>query len=171
VRGPHILSAVGDESVYRTEAAADSPNESSARTVGYLALAWSSVVTLFGLAVAVLVPLAIQADQNNGYCESIDHPGPCSSVAPAAIPGLVVVAIGLWGVVASVGLLEGRSWARRAVLVTFSVWAVLAFAALVDAAVSPDGPSVGVFLPMLLLLGLFVTIVVQAARSPGRSRL
>jgi hypothetical protein len=148
-----------------TGAAAGSPDESSARVAGKLAVVWSAVVMLYGLVLAALVPLMVTADRNNGYCESIDHPGPCSSLASAAVPGLVVAVVGLWGVASGVGLLRRRGWARWAVLVTFSLWAAAIVAGLVGAAVSPDGSSAGGVIVMLLLVGVCVTIVVQAARA------
>jgi hypothetical protein len=150
-------------------AAAGSPQELSARVAGGLAVVWSSVVTLFGLTIAALLPLMVTADRNNGYCESIDHPGPCSSLASAAVPGLVVAAVGLWGVASGVGLRRG--WARWAVMVTFSSWAAAMLAGLIGAAVSPDGSSAGGVIVMLLLLASCVTIVVQAARAQGQSSL
>jgi hypothetical protein len=98
-------------------------------------------VTLFGLIIAALLPLMVTADRNNGYCESIDHPGPCSSLASAAVPGLVVAAVGLWGVASGVGLRRGRGWARWAVMVTFSLWAAAMAAGLVG--VNRPGPNGG----------------------------
>jgi hypothetical protein len=158
-------------SVPGTGAAAGSPQELSARVAGGLAVLWSSVVTLFGLMIAALLPLMVTADRNNGYCESIDHPGPCSSLASAAVPGLVVAAVGLWGVASGVGLRRGRGWPRWAVMVTFSSWAAAMLAGLIGAAVSPDGSSAGGVIVMLLLLAVCVTIVVQAARAQGQSSL
>ena len=152
-----------------TGVAAGSPHELSARVAGGLAVVWSSVVTLFGLMVAALVPLLVAADRNNGYCESIDHPGPCSSLTSAAVPGLVVAAVGLWGVASGVGLRRGRDWARWAVMLTFSLWSVAMLVGLVGAAVSPEGSSAGGVIVMLLLVGMCVTIVVQAARARGPS--
>ena len=55
------------------------------------------------------------------------------------------------------------------VLVTFSLWAAAIAAGLVGAAVSPDGSSAGGVIVMLLLLGVCVTIVVQAARAREQS--
>ena len=87
----------------------------------------------------------------------------------AAVPGLVLAAVGLWGAVSGVGLRRGRGWARWAVLVTFSWWAAAMLAGLVGAAVSPDGSSAGGVIVMLLLLAVCVTIVVQAARARGQA--
>ena len=113
----------------------------------------------------------VTADRNNGYCESIDHPGPCSSLASAAVPGLVLAAVGLWGAASGVGLRRGRGWARWAVMVTFSLWAAAMAAGLIGAAVSPDGSSAGGVIVMLLLLAVCVTIVVHAARAQRQSSL
>jgi hypothetical protein len=152
-----------------TGVAAGSPHQLAASAAGTLAVVWSSVVTLFGLMIAVVLPLLVTADRNHGYCESVDHPGPCTSLAEAAVPGLIVGAVGLWGVASGVGLRRGHGWARWAVLATFSLWAAAMMAGMVGAAVSPDGSSAGGVIVMLVLLGVGVMVVVQAARAREHS--
>ncbi len=49
------------------------------------------------------------------------------------------------------------------------MWAAAIVAGLVGAAVSPDGSSAGGSIVTLLLLGVCVTVVVQAARAREQS--
>lgn len=135
-----------------------------ARTVGCLAFACSLVVTLVVLAVT-LVALAVAADQRNGgYCESIDHPGSCTNDGLVALVGFGATGVGVWGAAAGVGLLRGRSGARRAVVVTSSVWAIVSAALVVALAPAPDGLGVVGMLIGPAIVGYFVTIAVLAAR-------
>jgi cell division protein FtsW (lipid II flippase) len=131
-----------------------------------MALAWSVVVMAVGALAAVALPLIVAGD-NGEYCESIDHPGTCSSPVPFVLPGLVVVAIGVWGLVASVAYCRRRAWARPAMIVTFSVWGLLALVSVVGAASQPGLGTRGVI--WLALLAYFTTIVVLAARGDART--
>ena len=98
---------------------------------GGLAFAWSSILVVVGLLLLLGLPLAIKASESGGYCESIDHPGPCAGVLALFGPGLVVLSVAIWCLVASVGYRRGRRWARSAVVVTFALWAVGALVALI----------------------------------------
>jgi hypothetical protein len=128
-----------------------------------MALAWSVVVIVLGTLFAVALPLAVAGD-NGEYCESVDHPGPCSSPVPFALPGIGMVAIGVWSVVASVALRRGRAWARPAIIVTFSLWAFVAFFAVANfATAQPEQPTRLII--WLGLLAYFTSIVALAARG------
>ena len=96
---------------------------------------WLMVVVAGGL-VVVLPPLARMGQE--GYCENIDHPGPCASAWDLAGPGLAFLAVGVWGLVAGRALRQGRPWGRPVVIVTFSLLALASFVGLVGATQSED---------------------------------
>jgi len=134
-------------------------------TAGRLAFGWSLFLSLAGLVLLVALPGMLQSAES-GYCENDDHPGPCTSQAEWwLVPGLVVLAVAAWCLVASVGLLKHRRWARWAVAVTFSFWAIGALGALVAAVTSSDGAG-PVAIIWLALLGYFATTVVLAVAGP-----
>jgi hypothetical protein len=148
---------MGDHSVRSVEVA---------RTVGCLTFACSLVVTLVVLA-ATLVALLVATDQRDGgYCESIDHPSSCTSEGLVALVGFGATGVGVWGAAAGVGLLRGRSGARRAVVITSSVWAIVSAALVVALAPTPDALGVGGMLIGMAIVGCFATIAVLAARLP-----
>lgn len=142
------------------------------KVAGYAALAWSMVVSLVGVALVVALPPAVRSAER-GYCENLDHPGPCSSVAELLVPGLAVLAIGVWCVTASVGLLRGRRWARWAVAVSFLVWAAGALIGVSAVVRSPGGLHVGAAVGWLAATGFFSAVVAGtrgAARGPRAAR-
>jgi hypothetical protein len=128
---------------------------------GALALAWSSSLASLGLVLLVALPPLIRASER-GYCENDDHPGPCANLAELLGPGLLVLAVGIWCVVASVGLLQRRRWGKSAVLVTFMLWATGALIGLLVTAGSSGGLDPPAAIAWLILLAFFVTIVVLA---------
>jgi len=129
---------------------------------GRLAFAWSLFLTLAGVVLLVALPPLLQSAES-GYCENDDHPGPCSDVAEWMVPGLVVLTVGTWCLVASVGLLKRRPWARWAVVVTFSIWGIGTLGALVAEVTSADGVHLTASLTWLVFLGYFAATVVLAA--------
>lgn len=148
--------------------ATGSPSNSSretARVGGCLAIAVSSLVIAFGLVITVVLPL-VAIGERGTYCESIDHPGTCSSVTPMIGIGLAVVAVGGWGATAGAALMRGRGWARRAVIVTFAAASVLPLGGIVNYAASAEARENGGLGEWLLMLALLGTIVVLAVRSP-----
>lgn len=134
-----------------------------------MALAWSGLVMGYGVLILVLIPLTVIPDQYNGYCGSVDHPTSCPNVAFVALAGLAVAAVGLSGVAAGVGLLRARWWARPAVIVTYSLWALGAVAGLVRAAFFARDLDVEGVLMAFLLLACFATVVALAAGSRPRT--
>ena len=68
---------------------AGDPRSRRALTAGRLALVWSSALVLLGVVVSVGLPFMVRATED-GYCENIDHPGPCSSTTELVAPGLAV---------------------------------------------------------------------------------
>jgi hypothetical protein len=127
-----------------------------------LAFAWSLFLSLAGVVLLVALPPLLQSAES-GYCENDDHPGPCSDLAEWMVPGLVVLTVGTWCLVASVGLLKRRPWARWAVVATFSLWGLGALVALVAEATSADGVHIGASLTWLILLGYFAATGLLAA--------
>ena len=95
------------------------------RAAGRLSFAWSLFLMLTGVVLLVALPPLAQSAQD-GYCGNGDHPGPCTNPAEWLTPGLVVLAIGAWCLVASRALLRHRRWGRWAVAATFSLWSVAA---------------------------------------------
>lgn len=146
----------------------DTPSRASAaHTVGVLALLWSWIVMVFGLFLLVIVPLLVKATED-GYCENIDHPGPCASIPELLAPGLVVSAVGAWSVAASVAFRRGRRWGRGALVATFSLWGLGAAAALVHQIAAPDQREAGAIATFAALAAFFVTIVVLAAQPASK---
>jgi hypothetical protein len=138
-----------------------------ARVAGVLALISSVLLTLivFGF---TLLAIAVAADsRRGGYCESIDHPGKCESEALDALAGFSLTGLGLWGAAAGVGLLRGRSWARRATMFVFSAWAFLVTALFAVVAADDGGVPLQRVLAWLLIVGCFVAIAVQAGLLPA----
>lgn len=135
-------------------------------TAGRLALGWSLVLWLAGLVLLVALP-ALQRSAQRGYCGNEDHPGTCANqFGWLLVPGLVVLAVAAWCLVASVGLLKHRRWARWAVAVTFSFWAIGALGGLVNEATSMGGASSVASIIWFALLGYFAMTVVLAAAGP-----
>jgi hypothetical protein len=121
------------------------------------------VLTLIMLLFTLLALHSAADDRANGYCESIDHPGQCESEGLLGLAGFGLTGLGLGGVAAGVGMLQGRRWARRSAMVVFAAWALLTTAAFVATAVSDDGLPLHGVLAWLVITGLLVTIVVLAA--------
>lgn len=140
---------------------ADDPRSRRALTAGRLAFVWSSVIALLGVVLVVALPLLIRATED-GYCENIDHPGPCSSTTEMVVPGLAVTAVAAWSMAASVGLLRRHRWAKRAVVVTFSLWGLAALGAFVSETTVTDGRHLGALATWLCLLGYFGATVAFA---------
>lgn len=99
--------------------------------------AWTVLAVAFGLLNLVLV--AIVADeQGAGYCESVDHPGPCPNLVPWFLCGLTATAGGSWCLGACVGFRRRRPDARRRLVMALLTWAGALLALGVWAAVVDD---------------------------------
>jgi hypothetical protein len=131
------------------------------QVAGRMARAWAIAVIGVGLALAVLLPPATQASQS-GYCENIDHPGPCSPMWPYVIPGTVVAAVGGCCLAASVAFRRGRPWGRWAVVATSGLWACFAAAGAIANAFPPV--EVLGLIGWLTFLSYHGTVAVLAAR-------
>jgi uncharacterized membrane protein YfcA len=151
------LSSFGDE-----ESRPSDPHH----TAGALALVWGWIVVLIGLLLLVVVPLLTKATED-GYCENIDHPGPCASVPHLLIPGAVVTAVGAWTMTASVAFRRRRRWGRPAVVVTFSLWALGALAGLVAEAVDHGDVDRDTMAVFVILLVLSATVTGLAGMPPA----
>ena len=119
---------------------------------------------IFGFTL-LAIALADEA-RGGGYCESIDHPGKCESEALDALVGFSLTGLGIWGVAAGVGLLLGRSWARRSAMIVFSVWALLVTALFAVVAVDDGGLPLQGVVAWLVSVGLFVGNAVLAGLVP-----
>jgi cytochrome bd-type quinol oxidase subunit 2 len=140
------------------------PGETSLELAGRLAFAWSVVVVLVGVAIVVVLPPFIRFVES-GYCENGDHPGPCADVTGVVVSGFLTVAFGTWGIVAGRSARKGQAWARRALIVTFSLSAVGVVGTLATALLRSDDADALAIATFLLLLAYFVAIVTLARRA------
>ena len=81
-----------------------------------------------------------------------------------------MLAVAAWCTAASVGLLRGRRWAKRAVVVTFSLWGFGALGAFVSEATAPDGRHLGALATWLCLLGYVGATVAFAVAGRAGDR-
>jgi hypothetical protein len=134
-----------------------------------MALAWSWVVLALGLFTLVVMPPLILATED-GYCENIDHPGPCASAVDLFAPGLVVTAAGVVHVASVRALRRGRRWGRPAVLAIFGLWSAGLLVGLGVAVTGhgADEAEPSQLLGLLAWLAYPVAVVVLVGR-PGAS--
>lgn len=133
------------------------------KAVGLLALACSLFMTFVALGFTYVF-YEIESDvRESGDCESVDHPDPCAEYE-VVVFGTGAVGVAAWGAAASVGLLRGRRWGRRSVLIVFSAWAVLTTVWGVGLAGVPEGLATGEIITLAAMVGLFVMVVLLAAR-------
>src|SRR5687767_14929687 len=133
-----------------------------------MALLWSWAVLALGLFLLVLLPPLVRATED-GYCENIDHPGPCASTVDLFAPGLVITAVGGAHVASVRALRRGRRWARPAVLAIFGLWSVALLVAAGAAVTGPDAADVPELLGLLVWVAYPVAVVVLVGRAGGSS--
>jgi hypothetical protein len=78
------------------------------------------------------------------------------------------LAIAVWGAAGGWGLLHGRAWARRSVIITHSLWAAAVAGYFLSVAATPEGLDASGVVVGLCLTGAFLSVAVSAAGRPRR---
>jgi cytosine/uracil/thiamine/allantoin permease len=139
----------------------------STRVVGGLAIAGALLMMFLGL-VAFVVAQAHVADlRANEECESGCGHG---DAITEYVIAFATTGVGVWAAAAGVGMLRDRHWARRSVVITFTVWAAWITFWVVGAAAAPGGSDTIETAIGLLVATLFLAVAVMAARSGGGRR-
>jgi hypothetical protein len=139
--------------------------------VGWAALVGSTLAAVIAVMVITLGVVFGAQIRSAGDCETEDHPQACSTELEVGLIGSTLLGIAVWGVVGGWGLLEGRGWARRAVMISHGLWGIALGGYFVSVAAAPDGLEASGVVTGVCVTGAFLAIAVSAARirAPGGS--
>jgi hypothetical protein len=141
----------------------------TARTVGCAALVGSAVAASIAVLVIAFAFIFGTDMRSAGDCETEAHPEACTTELHGGLIGSAALSVAVWSAAAGWGLVRGRSWARRSVMISHSLWAIALGGYFVAVAAAPEGLDASGVVVGLALTSAFLAIAVSAARlsPPG----
>ena len=136
-----------------------------ARGVGWAALVGSTLAAVIAVLVITFGFIFGAQIRSAGDCETEDHPQACSTELETGLIGSALLGIAVWGAAAGWGVLRGRGWARRAVMISHALWAIASAGYFLSVAAAPEGLEASGVVTGVVITGAFLAIAVSAARG------